>query len=50
MHVLPGLLCANEANLPELRRRIAAAAATKDAAHIHVNLQRLKSLLTNYDL
>jgi hypothetical protein len=49
MHVLRGLLCANETRLPELRRRIAAAAETDGAAGVRVKLRTCcKGLLTNY--
>jgi|HubBroStandDraft_3_1064219.scaffolds.fasta_scaffold03167_4 hypothetical protein len=37
-HVLRGMLCANEATLPELRRRIAAAAKTQGFDRTHIVL------------
>jgi hypothetical protein len=49
MHVLRWLRRANETNLPELRRRIAAAAETAGAARFRVNPRNCKGMLSDHD-
>jgi hypothetical protein len=49
MHVLRRLRRTNEANLPELRRRIAAAAETAGAARFRVIFLSIRGVLSDHD-
>jgi hypothetical protein len=49
MYVLRRLFRANEASLPKLRRRIAAAATAAGAARFRVILRNCKGMLSDHD-